>query len=205
MQRYHPNREQPCVFTPHFVAFAKPCRVCNGPMSLDDRDYYREELAQKRGVRAPAPFGQRTLSTTPMLDGVIAAQSVSPSVSAPVPMSEPTPAAPEPTHAGRPHRAILALRRLVLRRPARRRWLSGAVIALVVGGTVLAVPPVLTPRCSGLDTWQHEPVACWRYSWSALVARIDGNMAATRGWPFIIVRTERPVIAVGKRGGPSQR
>jgi hypothetical protein len=27
-------------------------------MALDDRDYYREELARKRGVRPPAPFGQ---------------------------------------------------------------------------------------------------------------------------------------------------
>jgi hypothetical protein len=62
-------------------------------MALDDRDYYREELARKRGVRRPAPFGQpiatrakrsslsktRALSTmpavaatTPLLDTMIA-------------------------------------------------------------------------------------------------------------------------------------
>jgi hypothetical protein len=160
-------------------------------MSLDDRDYYREELARKRGVRPPAPFGQRALSPTPMLDGMIAAQFVPASASAPVPIPEPAPAEPEHTLADRLH-LHRAVRRLLLR----HRWRSGPMLAMVVIGTVLAVPPVLTPRCSGLATWQHEPVACWRYSWSALVARMDGNMAATRGWPFIIVRTERPLSAV---------
>jgi hypothetical protein len=55
-------------------------------MALDDRDYYREELARKRGVRPPLPFGQaivthakRSMSavsavsaSTPLLDAMIA-------------------------------------------------------------------------------------------------------------------------------------
>jgi hypothetical protein len=51
-------------------------------MALDDRDYYREELARKRGVRPPLPFGQpiappakqstRAVSAaTPLLDAMI--------------------------------------------------------------------------------------------------------------------------------------
>jgi len=33
-------------------------------MALDDRDYYREELARKRGVRPPVPFGQQIATPT---------------------------------------------------------------------------------------------------------------------------------------------
>jgi hypothetical protein len=51
-------------------------------MALDDRDYYREELARKRGVRPPAPFGQpiatrakrsmtAVAAATPLLDAMI--------------------------------------------------------------------------------------------------------------------------------------
>jgi hypothetical protein len=51
-------------------------------MALDDRDYYREELARKRGVRPPLPFGQpiappakrsalAVSAATPLLDTMI--------------------------------------------------------------------------------------------------------------------------------------
>jgi hypothetical protein len=47
-------------------------------MAFDDRDYYREELARKRGVRPPLPFGQPIATTTK--------QSASATVSAATPL-----------------------------------------------------------------------------------------------------------------------
>src|SRR5690242_16813090 len=58
-------------------------------------------------------------------------------------------------------------------------WLTGTMLAVVIG-IVVAAPPILTSRCDQ-TAWQIQPVACWQYSWQALSVRVEGNMAATRG------------------------
>jgi CRP-like cAMP-binding protein len=47
--------------------------------------------------------------------------------------------------------------------------------------------PILTSHCDQ-TAWQIQPVRCWQYSWQALSAPVEGNMAATRGWPVIVVQ-----------------
>lgn len=111
-------------------------------MSLDDRDWYREELAQKR----------RRLDLAQRL-----------------------------------HRAVPELARPDWRR---RLWPPLAISVTVLAGMTLIAPPIMTSRCE-LSAWRIEPVACWRYSWQALSARVGGNMDATRGWPFAVVRVDR--------------
>jgi hypothetical protein len=53
------------------------------------------------------------------------------------------------------------------------------------------------------------PVACWRWSWSALSERVLGNMAATRGWPIATVQIDRGGAPscnwCGCQGGPGYR
>jgi hypothetical protein len=137
--------------------------VVHGLMSLDDRDYYREDLARKRGIRPPVPLdqrvttkpGQQVLGPTPLLDRMIDA------LAGEFPSTGTDPSA-------RLHRGMSALRR---RRP-HLQWLMGTVLVLMLVATVLAAPPMLTSRCTSLSTWQHQPIACWRYSWTALVASL---------------------------------
>jgi hypothetical protein len=83
----------------------------------------------------------------------------------------------------RSHRATPALR-------LSRGFALTAMMLAVVFGIALAAPPILTSRCDQ-TAWRVEPVACWQYSWQALTARAAGNMAATRGWPLIIVQSGR--------------
>src|SRR5690348_3327986 len=86
--------------------------------------------------------------------------------------------------ARRLHRAVPELRRRT-----RWCWLWQAVGVGVVILVVLAILPVaMTPRCD-LATWRVQPVQCWRYSWGALSERTSDNMAASRGFPVVIVRT----------------
>jgi hypothetical protein len=68
-------------------------------------------------------------------------------------------------------------------------WLTGTMLAVVMG-IVVAAPPILTSRCDQ-TAWQIQPVRCWQYSWQALSARVEGNMAATRGWPVVVVQGGR--------------
>src|SRR5215472_15589642 len=78
-----------------------------------------------------------------------------------------------------------------LRRKAKRRWLWVAVgIGVILPGVSAILPIAMTSHCD-LRTWQAQPVPCWRYSWAALSKRVSGNMAASRGFPLIIVRTGR--------------
>jgi hypothetical protein len=53
---------------------------------------------------------------------------------------------------------------------------------------VAALPIGLASRCDGVATWRHSPMACWRDSAATLIARVERNMAATRGYPIIVVR-----------------
>lgn len=54
---------------------------------------------------------------------------------------------------------------------------------------MVILPIVVTPVCN-LDVWRASPGACWRDGWSALVDRIGGNMAASRGYPVVVVRVD---------------
>lgn len=146
-------------------------------MSLDDRDYYREELARKRGVRPPQPFGYKperrpVLST---LLGQIIERRL-PGIDQ---------ERPSTTLAGPPHRAVPIVHRWCRRH---RQWLIAAP-AIILAGVALSTPPVImSARCSR-GAWRLEPVACWVRTWGALAERIQENMADSRGWPYIVVRT----------------
>lgn len=171
-------------------------------MALNDREYYREELARKRGIRSggwrgapPCPAAklpQTAAVPTPLLDAIVAnATTQMPAVAParpPAAESETAPPAPAlvvdadwPTAPRVP-----ALRRRwpwrwrVRRWQQRvRRWRRRFVVAcLVVALAVL--PPLVTPRCSGLVTWRNSPVECWRYSAAVLVKRIAVILAAMR-------------------------
>jgi hypothetical protein len=85
-------------------------------MPLDDRDYYREELARKRGVRPPAPFGQDVPTAKPKLPRLT-----------PQPMWEPSPRPTTPPRASKPIAAPTA----------RSLWLWNVAIA-VLGTIILA-------------------------------------------------------------------
>ena len=54
---------------------------------------------------------------------------------------------------------------------------------------VAVLPVAMTSRCE-LGAWQIAPVACWWYSAAGLVERVKGNMGATRGFPFTIIRVD---------------
>ena len=173
---------QPCIpLHPVRRVPVTPPGVCSGGMALDDRDYYREELARKRGIRPPGPFGRPSVPSTPLLDQVIAAQ---------VPPSSP-PAPPEPPPS--PPETPLSAARWPWRVGARRRRRAGvmAAVAMAAFVAVAARPVGLTPRCNGVATWRHSPVACWRDSAATLIAGVERNMAATRGYPVIVVRVDR--------------
>ena len=77
------------------------------------------------------------------------------------------------------------------RRNARLRWLGTALgVGLMVLATLMTLPVVMTSRCSSA-AWQQEPMTCWRYSWTAFSERVSNNMAASRGFPVIIVQQSR--------------
>lgn len=59
-------------------------------------------------------------------------------------------------------------RSVPVRRLNRGFWLTGAMLAVVLG-VVLAAPPILASRCDQ-GAWQTQPLACWQYSWQAWVA-----------------------------------
>lgn len=116
-------------------------------MSLDDREWYRAEMARRRSA-------SRTKA--------------------------------------RPLPKLLAR---INARPA-LKLISGAVATAAVALAVL--PVTVTPRCT-LDNWTSTPEGCWLWSWSELTDRVAGNMAATRGWPFVIVQTGGGSIAPEQR------
>jgi hypothetical protein len=89
------------------------------------------------------------------------------------------------------YRAELAQRQQRLRRDERRRVLRMAIVATAIVLTGLAILPIaVTPRCD-FAAWQTQPVACWRWNWTALSVRVMGNMEATRGFPVATVRGDR--------------
>jgi hypothetical protein len=73
------------------------------------------------------------------------------------------------------------------RRHGRRLWLLATPV-VILAGVMIATPPAITSRCD-LSAWSAQPISCWRYSWDALSERVQGNMANTRGWPYVIVRS----------------
>lgn len=68
--------------------------------------------------------------------------------------------------------------------------IASAVAVVAVGLVVL--PVAVVSRCD-FDSWTSMPEVCWQSSWSALRDRVSGNMAATRGWPVVIVQSKESV------------
>ena len=89
------------------------------------------------------------------------------------------------------YRAELTQRERCLRRGKRWHALATVIAGAAIVATMLVILPVgFTSRCD-VGSWQRTPVACWHRSWAALSDRVAGNMAATRGWPFSVVRVGR--------------
>jgi hypothetical protein len=128
-------------------------------MGLEDRDWYREEIARRRsGNRKP---------TRPLQRSGLGPAQARPAVSVSTVSIDDQPPA------------------------ARGRWqtaLNVAIAVMAVAQTCLAVLLVtFTPACDR-SGWTTRPIACWRWSWDALVDRVA---AATRGYPVMIVQSGR--------------
>lgn len=75
---------------------------------------------------------------------------------------------------GKPKETWLAERPVVRRKHvAWRKPVMAAAATAIVLAAVVTLPVVATPRCEGLVTWQMEPVACWRWSWAALLSALS--------------------------------
>jgi hypothetical protein len=158
-------------------------------MALDDRDYYREELARKRGIRSggwrrlPSSPAPKPLTPTPVLDVIVAnATSQEPGVT-------PARASAAEDDATLPARVVgVADWPAAPSVPAvwRRRWRQrvrcwrGRLALAFLAIAIATLPPLVTPRCSGLVTWRNSPMECWQFSAAVLVKRIVASMAATR-------------------------
>jgi hypothetical protein len=66
------------------------------------------------------------------------------------------------------------------KRERRRAFCMVGALGAVVLAAMMILPIVVTPVCNR-DVWRTSAGACWRDGWSALVDRIGGNMAASRG------------------------
>jgi hypothetical protein len=139
---------------------------------LDDRDYYRQELARKSGGLPSQRLDHRTARTT-LLDRIIDQQQVPASSLEAV--DQPT----VPSDAN--YLARLARRLRGLHRLGRLPILRGlAAICTILAAISAAAPLVMTPR------------ATYAESWKALTAQVVGNIYCTRWTGFVIyVRLRR--------------
>ena len=165
-------------------------------MSLDDRDYYREELARKRGLRARQPFGHRPASktpppkpskppppprATPLLDQII---DVNPPVHWGARLDDRKQAdghwPPEPPEP--PDDGGIEYRPTLQKAAKRRRWMDRALLtmAATLALIVAALPQVITPR------------ATYGASWHDLVERVAGNVHCTRFEGYVFFVHSRP-------------
>jgi hypothetical protein len=129
-------------------------------MSIQDRDYYQKDLAERlKRIPGTAQYDSLGLPIRP-------AQQRPPPAQQPAPVKRPM------STQIRPPRQMIALVSI---------WLVAAMLML------LAAPPILAPRCD-LGAWQIEPVACWQYSWQALMATPHSYPVTTPDYPFVRIR-----------------